>query len=89
MLFSMSHEFVTVDCYKCGVMFAVDKQLDAAWRRDKTTFHCPNGHGQSYSKSTAEILQEKIAEKDRRITDLNARVAELENPPKKRRTKTK
>jgi hypothetical protein len=53
-------QFTTVDCYKCGVVFAVDRTLEAMWRRDRTQFFCPNGHGQSYTKSEADRLREQL-----------------------------
>lgn len=31
-------QFTTIDCYKCGVVFAVDLNLERNWRRDKTQF---------------------------------------------------
>lgn len=52
--------FTTVECFKCGVLFAVDESLQKNWLRDKTSFYCPNGHAQSYTKSTAERLQEQL-----------------------------
>jgi hypothetical protein len=52
--------FETIDCYKCGVTFAVSASLRKAWLRDKTEFYCPNGHTQSYTESTAERLQKQL-----------------------------
>lgn len=52
--------FVAIDCYKCGVSFAVDKQLQANWRANKTQFFCPNGHPQSYTESEADRLRKQL-----------------------------
>lgn len=52
--------FETVDCYKCGVTFAVSAALRGNWLRDKTEFFCPNGHSQSYLESTAQRLQREL-----------------------------
>lgn len=41
----------------------------AMLKRDKQTFYCINGHGQSFSKSTAEILNVKLLEKEAIIAD--------------------
>ncbi len=69
---------VDVDCFKCGIVFWVSNKLNDNWKRDKTTFYCPNGHGQSYSKSTADILQEKLDGKERRVTYLESENVRLE-----------
>ena len=70
--------FEKIECYKCGVIFAVSKTFESSWRRDKSTFYCPNGHGQSYTKSTAELLEERIKEKDRKIFEKDTEIFRLE-----------
>lgn len=52
---------VTVECCQCGVPFAMPQELNQSLRKTKSIFFCPNGHDQIYSKSTADILREKIA----------------------------
>lgn len=52
--------FVKVECYKCGIVFAVSTALESCWKRYKTIFYCPNGDAQSYSKTTADELKEKL-----------------------------
>lgn len=84
---NVSMDIVRVDCYKCGVSFWVETSLNSNWRRDKTSFYCPNGHGQSYTKSTAEILQEKLDTKERRIFTLESDVATLERTVKRLKRK--
>lgn len=63
----LQHAFVTITCYKCGVIFAVDDGLKSNWQRDKTEFFCPNGHGQSYTESEADRLKRELttAQRDR------------------------
>lgn len=53
-------EFVTIECYKCGIVFAVDRALQGNWRRDKTEWYCPNGHAQSYTESEADRLRKQL-----------------------------
>ncbi|HMF29536.1 MAG TPA: hypothetical protein VKE42_12225 [Candidatus Cybelea sp.] len=57
--------FVTIDCYKCGIVFAVASELHSNWQRDKTQFFCPNGHGQSYCESEADRLRKQLADVQR------------------------
>jgi hypothetical protein len=52
--------FTTIDCCKCGVVFAVDESLNANWQREKTKFFCPNGHAQSYSENEADRLKREL-----------------------------
>ncbi len=52
--------YTTVECYQCGVVFAIDESLQKNWVRNKTRFFCPNGHGQSYIKSEADLLREQL-----------------------------
>jgi hypothetical protein len=61
----MQQTFTTIECYKCGVVFAVDAKLESNWRRDKTQFFCPNGHGQSYIESEADRLRKQLADAQR------------------------
>lgn len=63
--FQTQTQFFVETCYKCGVMFAVDAQLQSNWKRDKTEFFCPNGHGQSYFESEAERLRKQLEEATR------------------------
>ena len=54
-------ELVTEQCYKCACWFAFPKSLQARCRADVTTFFCPNGHGQVYSKSDLMKVREELA----------------------------
>ncbi len=51
--------FVKVECCGCGVIFAVSSDFQSHWKKTKQVFYCPNGHSQSYRKSTAEIEKER------------------------------
>lgn len=52
--------FNTIECCRCGVVFAVASVLQGNWKRDKTEFYCPNGHNQSYAESTAERIKREL-----------------------------
>lgn len=70
--------FVTVDCYKCGVTFAVSTDLQKNWLRDQTQFFCPNGHPQSYAESTAQRLQRELDAAKRDVEWQKQRAASLD-----------
>jgi hypothetical protein len=89
MINTMSREYVNVECYKCDIVFAVSHDLNKAWRRDKTTFYCPNGHAQSYTKSTADILQEKLNVKEGEVDRLKREIELASKPKRGRPRKTK
>lgn len=67
--------FEKEECCKCGILFAVSSNLIANWKKTKQSFYCPNGHPQSYTESTAEILKRKNDELERqlayRINEIN------------------
>ena len=50
----------TMICCKCAIPFAIPADFKESVRKTQELFYCPNGHGQSYTKSTAQILEEKI-----------------------------
>jgi len=52
--------FERVDCANCGVPFMIYKPQLNKLRETKDTFYCPNGHAQSYRKSTLQIKIEEI-----------------------------
>jgi len=62
---------VEVQCCKCGVVFGIEAAFYKILVRDKTSFYCTNGHGQSYTESEADKLrrerdrlQQQLAHKD-------------------------
>jgi flagellar motility protein MotE (MotC chaperone) len=75
--------FREIECCNCGVIFGASPTLDNNWRETKKTFYCPNGHGQSYSKSTAQRLQEQLDQKNAIIAQKNREIATLETKIKK------
>lgn len=74
---TLAKDFIIIECYCCGVLFGVTDQLHGQLKKAKQTFYCPNGHGQSYIKSTEEELREQIAAKQTLISDLQTRNAQL------------
>lgn len=61
-------ELITETCYSCGVLFALPKDLREKLleQRERMTFYCPNGHGQSYlGKSLKDQLKEVERQRDR------------------------
>lgn len=69
---------VTEECCNCGVVFAVSNDLQDSWRKTKRTFHCPNGHAQSYTESTAERLQRELDAAKRDVEWQKNRAATLD-----------
>lgn len=63
--------FEVIECARCATPFMVSAALRDYLRRSRDTFYCPNGHAQSYSKSTETILKEQHAkelqEKDNQL----------------------
>lgn len=51
---SMSLQIYEECCCNCGVTFWMTCGMQKKFKDDKSTFYCPNGHGQSYRQSTAE-----------------------------------
>ena len=81
-------EITRIDCISCGVPFWVQVELNTQWKDSKKLFHCPNGHGQSYSKGTVEILRETIAAKDRELEAMIIALADANKPRRGRPRKT-
>lgn len=71
--------FVTIECYKCGVMFAVSDGLNRNWHETKQDFFCPNGHSQAYLKSEAQRLREQLDEQKRQTEFQKARAERLDS----------
>ena len=81
---------ISVECFKCGVLFSVSYYLNSNWKRDKATFYCPNGHSQSYTKSTAEILQEELDHANEENLELkveNSRLLRKMKKPQRKKVK--
>lgn len=70
--------FVTIECYRCGVIFAVLDDLHRNLREKKHSFYCPNGHSQAYTESEADRLRKELADKERALAWEKERAASLD-----------
>lgn len=60
----------TETCCSCGILFAIPEDFQRSVRKTQERFYCPNGHGQSYSKSEAQIVREELSrEKENRMRE--------------------
>jgi len=82
-----------VECYKCGVIFGLNRNLNKHLKESTDSFYCPNGHSQGYVKSTADRLAEELERKNRTISDrdgyiatLEKRLVKAERKPRKKRS---
>jgi len=56
----INKDFSVEECCKCSCLFGITTALLTNLKETKQTFYCPNGHPQSYRKSTAEELREQL-----------------------------
>lgn len=56
-----------ITCCNCGVIFWITESHNSDLLRTKTTFYCPNGHGQSYQGETDKQKYEKELQEKQRI----------------------
>lgn len=66
-----------LDCSTCGVIYGITADFEKRRRNDGAKFHCPNGHGQWYSKTEADREREKAAALQRRLDRAEAREVHL------------
>lgn len=50
----------TIECCNCGVIFAMPTELNDKYHRKGGSFYCPNGHGQSYTKTREMKLRHRL-----------------------------
>lgn len=62
--------FIKIECCCCGVLFAVSSKLQGNFKKTKQDFYCPNGHGQNYTESTAEVLEKELKEERKDYLEL-------------------
>lgn len=84
---TLSKHYVEEECCSCGVVFFVTKQLLDQFRKTKQRFFCPNGHGQAYTKGTADILEEELQMSKARILSLETDLRIALTPKKRGRKK--
>ena len=57
----------TVTCITCGVEYAMPADLLAQYRKEHTSYHCPNGHQQYFTGETeAEKLRKELSKEKER-----------------------
>lgn len=56
---TISTTYTVIDCFNCGVLFAVPDQVNDEWVRTGKSFYCPNGHRQHYIESTVKKLEKE------------------------------
>lgn len=80
----LSLKFVTVSCYKCGLVFALEEnhQQRLVDKAETVEWYCPNGHGQHYlgrsKDQQIQDLQITVQQKDNAIADERRRREALE-----------
>lgn len=67
-----------VECFKCGIIFGLNRNFNKHLKESTNGFYCPNGHSQAYVKSTADRLAEELERKNRTISDRDGYIATLQ-----------
>jgi len=72
----MNNELFEIQCYECGIAFAIRKNVQIVWAQNNKIFFCPNGHSQSWNapplpvKDQAELkcLRQEVQELKDKLT---------------------
>lgn len=64
----------SITCYSCGTVFAVTDSLARKLHDTGSTFYCPNGHSQHFTKTTQQKLEDALEQVKRERERANARV---------------
>lgn len=56
-----------MECFKCGVAFAMPSSFDQKCTEDGTTFYCPHGHACYYGKTRLQSLQSEKEALERQL----------------------
>jgi hypothetical protein len=75
------------DCCVCGIPFAMSADYIMRKRETQDTFYCPNGHGQSYSESEADILRASLGAAKDQLAAANLRVNRLKEESRRQRVR--
>jgi len=81
--YSRTTNFVTISCYKCGVLFGMSEQFYEQRKRDQATWYCMNGHGQGFRESPEAQLKAQLARTQEQLVAANARAGKAENDHKR------
>lgn len=89
---SINLDYTEKICITCGCVYYVPSEVVRIRNEDKTYFYCFNGHAQMISKSTSDLLREKLDKieeenrlKNYKIINLELELQDLYKP--KRRAK--
>lgn len=64
---NISSEYYLDTCITCGIHFAVPMGFERQRRDDGRSYHCPNGHSQRYTETTASRLEKEKAQLERTL----------------------
>lgn len=59
--FSMNIQFVQETCCNCGVVFAMTLDKYNGLKSNGGSFYCVNGHGQHYTRTKVQELEQELA----------------------------
>lgn len=59
-------DFYMETCCNCGIPFMMPTSLYNNFKRSGSSFYCPNGHGQYYTKTKEMELREKLEEEKKK-----------------------
>lgn len=77
---SYSVLMVTEVCITCGIPFSIPQSFKEHLKRSHEVFYCPNGHNQYYpAKTDAEVLKEKLHERENELANQQTKVIQLES----------
>lgn len=83
----MNVDLAQINCCSCGVLFFITQAHQNHLRSTKETFHCPNGHSQSYNRNEADRLKDVIISKNLEISTLRTELLQRELKKKRRNKK--
>lgn len=90
MLNTLNREYKNIECYTCDIVFAVNNEYYKMLVKEHKSFYCPNGHSQHFiSKTEAQILNERLENKNSEIRELNREITGLKKLKIKKPAKKK
>lgn len=73
----VSVEMVVMDCCVCGVIYALSAHMRNEREENGGSWHCPNGHKLSYTKSQVQREREKREATERLLRQTESRAERL------------
>jgi hypothetical protein len=59
---AQNNDLYVLDCANCGVVFGITEDDEQRRRQDGSSFHCPNGHRQSWHETEVDRLKRELEE---------------------------